>query len=571
MPEFEVLQFEAPKDNSNYIKVIGVGGGGTNAVNHMFNEGIKGVDFIVCNTDAKSLNASPIQNRIKIGKDGLGAGNKPSVGEAAALAAEDKIKAALINTQMLFITAGMGGGTGTGAAPIIAKYAKEIEFFNDEGEKTDDKILVVAIVTLPLAFEGNKRKLQAEEGIKKLKEIVDSIIIVNTDKIRSKGNIPIPKMFPMADNVLLTASKGIAEIITIENSYIHVDFRDVQEVMTNSGVALMGIGSAYGSGVERAEEAIQIAASSDLLNDCDISGTKNILLYITTSPEEEYAMTYDEQEAIADYIKKQTNCEPDIIWGIGFDESFKDRLDITLIATGFEARDIYNPYDLGNRKVSTLDKEEINAEVKIPELIQFPIISVSPIDDMTKFTKNTDAIDDNQTKELEIQGETSNTVKSPIIHVLDISDISPTKNQPSNNIKQVLVSNEIELEVVDGGESNNRNYFQNPLEPSNTRGIKIIDTISEKPKVVEKPMLNESEINNHEKLVNDRQKRMELFAKLMKEKDGLEKIISTPAYEQYGMDVSDSNHSFSNQEASRLSVEKGDFRLNNSYLHDNPD
>src|SRR5574344_866332 len=298
-----MLQFEAPKENSNYIKVIGVGGGGTNAINHMYNMGIEGVDFIVCNTDKKSLDASPVQNKIKIGKDGLGAGNNPEKAKVAAEAAKDEIRQMLSNnTQMLVIAAGMGGGTGTGASPVIAQIAKDIDLYDEKNEKTDDKILVVAIVTLPLAFEGSKRKKQAEEGIKKLKEIVDSIIIVNTDKIRMRGNIPLPKMFPMADDVLLTAAKGIAEIIT-SNAYVSVDFRDVQSVMEKSGVALMGTGTGYGSGEDRALEAIKMAATSDLLNDCSIKGTKNILLYITTSEEEEYSITMDEYQEIANYLQ----------------------------------------------------------------------------------------------------------------------------------------------------------------------------------------------------------------------------------------------------------------------------
>src|SRR5574344_822149 len=200
-----MLQFEAPKENSNYIKVIGVGGGGTNAINHMDNKGISGVDFIVCNTDKKSLDASPVENKIKIGKDGLGAGNNPEKAKVAALAAEDEIKAMLgNNTQMLFIAAGMGGGTGTGAAPVVAQFAKEIEIKDEQDQVTDDKILVVAVVTLPLSFEGARRKKQAEEGIKNLKSIVDAIIIVNTDKIGSRAKVPMTQMFPMADDILLT-------------------------------------------------------------------------------------------------------------------------------------------------------------------------------------------------------------------------------------------------------------------------------------------------------------------------------------------------------------------------------
>lgn len=572
MSEFEVLQFEAPKENSNYIKVIGVGGGGTNAVNHMFNQGIKGVDFIVCNTDAKSLNSSPIQNKIKIGSDGLGAGNKPIVGETAALAAEDKIKSALQNTQMLFITAGMGGGTGTGAAPVIAKFAKEMDFYNEEGEKTNDKILVVAIVTLPFHFEGKRRKEQAEEGIKKLKEIVDAIIIVNTDKIRTKGNLPLPKLFPMADNVLLTASKGIAEIITLENSYIHVDFRDVQEVMVNSGVALMGIGSAYGSGVERAQEAIEMAASSELLNDCDIKGTKNILLYITTSPEEEYAITYDEQEAIADFIKAQTDDEPDIIWGIGYDESFKDRLDITLIATGFEAKEIYNPYELTQRPTpKTLDEV---IEKKPEAKIETPIIETQPIDSFKDFqiiNRNTEA-----QKEviIESKSEVREEIKviaesKPLVHVLDMNDFSFAGSEMAQNkvvspIASQYKPKEFEHEIALKEEfEENKNNFE----------IKIIETKPEQPKPEERKPVEtpQEDVDKHSRTVRERQKRMELFAKLLKEKDGLEKVITTPAYEQYGIDISQPSQAYSEQEASKISFESGGIKINNSYLHDNPD
>ena len=323
-----LFTFDSPKGQSSYIKVIGVGGGGGNAVNHMFDKGIEGVDFIVCNTDMKALNASPVPNKIPLGDLGLGAGNKPERARKAAEAKADDIREALAhNTQMLFITAGMGGGTGTGAAPVIAEIAKSIDLDNDENKK----ILVVAIVTRPFGFEGKRRREQAEAGIEELRKHVDSIIVINNDKLRAFGNMRISEAFGMADDVLLTAAKGIAEIIT-ENAYVNRDFQDVNTVMEHSGTALMGTGS--GRGENRAQDAIEAATTSVLLDDSDISGAKNVLLYFTYSSEHE--MTMDEQAEITDYVLDKTNGTADIIWGAGPDESLGDELKVILIATGFE-------------------------------------------------------------------------------------------------------------------------------------------------------------------------------------------------------------------------------------------
>ena len=323
-----LFTFDSPKGQSSYIKVIGVGGGGGNAVNHMYDCGIEGVDFIVCNTDMKALNASPVPNKIPLGDLGLGAGNKPERAKKAAEAKAADIREALShNTQMLFITAGMGGGTGTGAAPVIAEIAKSIDLDNDENKK----ILVVAIVTRPFSFEGKRRREQAEAGIEELRKHVDSIIVINNDKLRAFGNMRISEAFGMADDVLLTAAKGIAEIIT-ENAYVNRDFQDVNTVMEHSGTALMGTGS--GRGENRAQDAIEAATTSVLLDDSDISGAKNVLLYFTYSSEHE--MTMDEQAEITDYVLDKTNGTADIIWGAGPDESLGDELKVILIATGFE-------------------------------------------------------------------------------------------------------------------------------------------------------------------------------------------------------------------------------------------
>ena len=323
-----LFTFDSPKGQSSYIKVIGVGGGGGNAVNHMYDKGIEGVDFIVCNTDMKALNASPVPNKIPLGDLGLGAGNKPERARKAAMDKADEIREAIShNTQMLFITAGMGGGTGTGAAPVIAEIAKSIDLDNDENKK----ILVVAIVTKPFSFEGKRRLEQAEAGIEELRKHVDSIIVINNDKLRSFGNMRISEAFGLADDVLLTAAKGIAEIIT-KNAYIIVDFQDVNTVMEHSGTALMGTGS--GRGENRAIDAITAATTSVLLDDSDISGAKNVLLYFSYSSEHE--LTMDEQAEITDYILDRTNGTADFIWGAGTDESLGDELKVILIATGFE-------------------------------------------------------------------------------------------------------------------------------------------------------------------------------------------------------------------------------------------
>lgn len=574
-----MLQFEAPKENSNYIKVIGVGGGGTNAINHMYNKGIEGVDFIVCNTDQKSLDASPIQNKIKIGKDGLGAGNCPEKARSAAQLAEQEIKDMLSNnTQMLFIAAGMGGGTGTGAAPVIAKFAKEIEFRNEEGEKLDDEILVVAIVTLPLSFEGRRRKEQAEEGIRNLKEVVDAIIVVNTDKIRERGNIPLPKMFPMADDVLLTAAKGIAEIIT-SNAYIMVDFRDVQSVMSRSGVAIMGTGTGYGSGEERALEAIVQAATSDLLNDCEIKGTKNMLLYITTSPEEEYSITMDEYATIAEYLQSQTDNEPDIIWGLRYDESYKDRIDITLVATGFEEKAIYNPYERNvttERKVATIKIEPKSIETRAPE----KVIETKPIEDeviQAPFIIKQEEVSQPQQVaanapkrfELGINPDSTTTGKMVSNEVKD-KEVNNIFNEMSQFAPQLQTQFQPQLQVQPKQQQTQRETFT------------IVDEIEEKPvesftsfdvRTIKKETKtnNPNFENNHEKLLAERQKRMEMFSQMMKDKNGLEEVIRTPAYEQYNRDISMAKHS-DKRESSTLNFNGEGITTNdNPYIHSNPD
>ncbi|MCO6460218.1 MAG: cell division protein FtsZ [Saprospiraceae bacterium] len=318
-----MLEFDLPKAVQSIIKVIGVGGGGSNAVNHMFTQGIVGVDFAVCNTDNQALASSPIPTKIQLGPgltEGRGAGSRPEVGKHACLESIEDVQVFLSqHTKMLFITAGMGGGTGTGAAPIIAKAAKDMG------------ILTVAIVTLPFTFEGKLRHRYAQEGLEELKKNVDSIIIISNDKLREiHGNLTFSEAFAQADNILTTAAKGIAEIITI-TGYVNVDFEDVNTVMRDSGVAIMG--SAQAEGEDRARRAVDMALNSPLLEENNISGAQNVLLNITSGVRE---TTMDEISEITQFIQQEVGLDTNIIWGNCFDEELGDKLSVTVIASGFE-------------------------------------------------------------------------------------------------------------------------------------------------------------------------------------------------------------------------------------------
>jgi cell division protein FtsZ len=318
-----MIKFDAPKEMSSIIKVIGVGGGGSNAVNHMFKQGIRGVDFIICNTDSQALDSSPIPNKVQLGAsltDGRGAGSIPEVGKNAAIENIEEIREMLEgSTKMLFITAGMGGGTGTGAAPVIAAVAKEMG------------ILTVGIVTIPFGFEGRKRRMQADSGLEELRANVDTLLVVSNDKLRDLyGNLRLGEAFSKADDILTDAAKGIAEIITV-TGYVNVDFEDVKTVMQDSGVAIMGTGTA--SGEQRALKAVEMALSSPLLNDNNIKGASNILLYMASGSEE---LEMDEVAEITDFIQEEAGLTAEIIWGSGEDDSLEDAISITVIATGFD-------------------------------------------------------------------------------------------------------------------------------------------------------------------------------------------------------------------------------------------
>lgn len=339
-------EFDLPKQHKSIIKVIGVGGGGSNAVNHMYNQGIKDVEFIVCNTDSQALEISPVPNKLQIGDEltrGLGAGANPEKGKAAAIESKEEIRDLLhIDTKMLFITAGMGGGTGTGAAPEIAKVARELG------------ILTVGIVTQPFGFEGRKKKIAAENGIRELRNNCDTVIVILNDKLREVyGNLTLTNAFAQADNILTTAAKSIAEIITVPG-YINVDFEDVKTVMAGSGAAVMG--SARAEGEHRAMRAAEEALSSPLLDDRNIKGAKKILLSIRSGEQAEMQM--DELTEITDHIQTEAGDEAEVIFGHGLDDTLGDAIMVTVIATGFSNDLEGEEGEINTKRVYDLDSSQ---------------------------------------------------------------------------------------------------------------------------------------------------------------------------------------------------------------------
>ena len=359
-------KFDLPSHHKSIIKVIGVGGGGSNAVNHMYNQGIKDVEFVVCNTDVQALKSSPVPNKLQIGlhlTDGLGAGANPERGKNAALESREEIRNFLSdNTRMLFITAGMGGGTGTGAAPVIARLAKELD------------ILTVGIVTAPFSFEGKKKALQAQEGINELQQHCDTVLVILNDNLREiYGNLSIREAFAKADNILTTGAKSIAEIITV-TSDINVDFEDVQTVIKNAGSAVMG--SAVTQGDNRARRAAEAAITSPLLNNTDILGAEKILLSITSGEEPE--LTMDELKEITNYIQERAGEEADMIFGQGIDPTLGDSIKVTVIATGFKNKKEAEPsnqkkvFDLeSDRQINLFSQQELQVKRQPTNMFSF--------------------------------------------------------------------------------------------------------------------------------------------------------------------------------------------------------
>ena len=351
----DIVRFDSSDERTNIIKVMGVGGGGSNAVTHMYETGITGVDFVICNTDDQALQRSPVENKLHLGDQMLGAGNVPAAGRKAAEDTEDRIRESLgADTKMLFITAGMGGGTGTGAAPVVAKIARELG------------ILTVGIVTLPFSFEGKRRQQQARDGITELRKNIDALLVISNDKLREEyGDMKLTEAFKRADDVLNIAAKGIAEIITV-TGYVNVDFKDVDNIMRDSGKAIMGSG--YADGEDRALHAVEDAVHSPLLDDSDITGAKNILAYITSGEEE---VTLDEVTEIIEYVQDATGKVSEVIWGNGEDMTLGKGIRVTLIATGFAVEETLEP--VKHTVEFELPKNTLKSEPKAEEQEVTPV------------------------------------------------------------------------------------------------------------------------------------------------------------------------------------------------------
>tara|TARA_B110000971_G_scaffold86232_1_gene88549 strand:- start:603 stop:2519 length:1917 start_codon:yes stop_codon:yes gene_type:complete len=630
------ITFDLPKNQSNVIKVIGVGGGGSNAINHMFKQGIKGVDFVICNTDSQALNNSGVPNKIQLGvnlTEGLGAGANPEIGEQSAVESLEDIRAMLTaNTKMVFITAGMGGGTGTGAAPIIAKMAKEMD------------ILTVGIVTMPFEFEGKIRNSQAHQGIEKFRKTVDSLVIINNNKLRDVyGNLGFKAGFSKADEVLSTAARGIAEVIT--HHYMqNIDLRDAKTVLSNSGTAIMG--SSTTSGQNRAQEAITTALDSPLLNDNKITGAKNVLLLIVSGSQE---ITIDEIGEINDHIQAEAGYGANIIMGVGEDDSLGEAISVTIIATGFDVdqqNEITNTevkkvvhaledeqtmeHDLMPSEpisVSTthleVEKEEpivYNLEEEITEVEDqsFAAMDLIPTSELIKnidvvyetvdldldeedFIINevsTMQVDDHADSKSELEDQTMLTFDMPISNKTTLSESEEVEVFTlEDDVNEIVVKDYIELiPVTEANEAGEMRYALDDhivLEQTDKKykGAKqtapveveeevMFTKVTIKERVVtSEPEEKQDPFNSPiSKTLRDRadERRQKMKAFNYKFNNSkIEEIEKEPAYKRQGVSLDDVAHS-SDTHASRTTIGLDDndevqLRSNNSYLHDNVD
>jgi cell division protein FtsZ len=629
--EFGNIAFDLPKNQSNVIKVIGVGGGGSNAINHMFQQGIKGVDFVICNTDAQALQNSGVPNKIQLGvnlTEGLGAGANPDVGEQAAVESLEDIHRMLdTNTKMVFITAGMGGGTGTGAAPIIAKMAKELD------------ILTVGIVTMPFQFEGKTRNEQAQKGIETLRAHVDSLIVINNNKLREVyGNLGFKAGFSKADEVLATASRGIAEVITHHYTQ-NIDLRDAKTVLSNSGTAIMG--SATASGKTRAHEAIMKALDSPLLNDNKITGAKNVLLLIVSGSQE---ITIDEIGEINDHIQNEAGHGANIIMGVGEDESLQESISVTIIATGF---DVEQQDEISNTEVKKvihaleddqnndvhvkerepaiitpdiiLEKEEEKETIVKHTLFEDEIVIDTKMDliPTTEFIKNLNVVYDEVLDTIEEDDFVITPIqpfKDEVEEIIEEEEqITLTFDLPLSDAQKEAVSNDgnrvlFELEdevkdlkvndyveiipVTEANEEGEKRYalddfmsFESSMNTTKKKVIEIDEEIVFEKKVVasdEAISTEKAEIDPMNSPISDmlkeraderRRKMKDFNYKFNNAK--IDEIEKEPAYKRQGVNLEDTQHS-SETNASRMSVGTDDnddiqLRSNNSFLHDNVD
>ena len=581
------FSFDLPKNKSNVMKVMGVGGGGSNAVNHMFQQGITGVDFVVCNTDSQSLDKSPVPNKIQLGvniTEGLGAGANPEIGKLAALETHEELRDLLeTQTKMLFITAGMGGGTGTGAAPIIAEFAKELG------------ILTVGIVTIPFDFEGKTRQLQAQKGLKKLKKIVDSLIIINNNKLRQVyGNLGFKEGFSKADEVLATAAKGIAQVITHHYTQ-NIDLKDAKTVLANSGTAIMG--SATSSGSNRANDAIIKALDSPLLNDNKIDGSKNVLLLIVSGSDE---ITIDEIGEINEYVQKETGNTANIIMGVGEDQELGNNISVTVIATGFAEDQQNNLVNSETKKVIyTLDEDQTIEKKLIEEEDNIYDNEVETI----KYDSNYNISKDNQIKidsqineilrdiEVEYEQVEYEMIDNELINEIEVFDIEEVssgnieKNQSNEDkITDGLFSDKLDLESVsesvefvkldlDEEENIEDEISENEDESMNNENITLDQDIS-----IEINNENSDAFENPievDPLDENRLRRESLKKYNYVFKDGnssVEDLEKEPAYKRMGIQI---KNNINNHEVESKTVlnenNEIEFPEPNTYLHDNVD
>ncbi len=523
-----MISFE-PKQQPSIIKVLGVGGGGSNAVNHMFKQGIRGVDFIVCNTDVQALEASPVPIKVVLGDNGgLGAGSKPAVGKGAASESLDKMRDALMGeTQMLFITAGMGGGTGTGAAPIIAELAREMG------------ILTVGIVTLPFSWEGRKRTLQAMAGIEEIRKYVDTLLIISNDKLREQyGNLTVSEAFAKADNVLTSAAKGIAELITV-TGYVNIDFEDVKTVIENSGKAIMGSSTAEGE--NRALRAIEEAMSSPLLDDNDIRGAQDILLYIMTGTDD---ITMDEITEITEYVQQESGHEADIIWGNGKDESLDEQIGITIIATGFESKRREEEKPPKNVVGVVGSKEEVKTTVTPPSV-----------------SDNEASAEETELPEIRIVSKPAEEVQKPFITTAHVKEEKKVFN----------LEDRTKDESIKKPEKQPISLIKRSTEPH----LSIQHTVSSSNYQEEQsePIIGEEK--DIEKNANDRINKLKNLSMNLRAPGMVTELEKEPAYVRKQVTLEEPKHS-SESAVSRYTLgedNKGQsvIKSDNSFLHDNVD
>ena len=547
-----MMKFDLPKEQSSIIKVIGVGGGGSNAVNHMYRLGIKGVDFVVCNTDHQALDTSPVPTKIPLGQsltEGRGAGSIPDVGKNAAIENLEDVNEILAkNTKMIFVTAGMGGGTGTGAAPVIAQAAKDMG------------ILTVGIITVPFTFEGRKRRTQAEEGIEKMRESVDTLLVINNDKLREMfGNLTLVNAFENADDVLAIAAKGIAEVISVTGQ-INVDFNDVNTVMKDSGVAIMG--SAEAEGENRAIKCVENALNSPLLNDNNIDGAKYVLLNITYGTQ---AVLMDEISDITDYIQEEAGSTADVIWGHGYDESLGDKLCVTIIATGFNT----TPHTGLSMKAPK--KNIMNLEDDSPEII------TNESEQLTEPVTNTVEESLEETPEL---NPSESAMKR---YVLEEDDEISEENEITNDAEESDNSNLYEQNTQENDgkvrfllEDDEMPNLDTDLKQSENTQILEADlmTANDEEKIVDQEKQVESKAISDERLERIKKATDKLRSPL-----GLNEMESEPAYKRRNVDLKDVKYS-DDSSSSRYTLweninDSGEKETglsdNNSFLHDNVD